>query len=230
MSSPEKRLLILIIAYYAERTLREVLERIPYSIFQEYDCEILIVDDASGDRTFEIGRTYQIEHREIRLTVLRNEYNQGYGGNQKVGYSYAIREGFDLVAILHGDATYAPEALPRLLAPLRDGEVDTIIGSRFRPSSRVLDKMPLYKLVGNRILTTAQNALLRTNFSDLHSGYRVYSVEALQKVRFQLNSNGFTFDTEIILQLLNARLRIKELPVPAYHGAEIGLSNGMRCA
>src|SRR5438874_13789733 len=148
MSSPEKRLLILIIAYYAERTLREVLERIPYSIFQEYDCEILIVDDASGDRTFEIGRTYQIEHREIRLTVLRNEYNQGYGGNQKVGYSYAIRERFDFVAMVHGDGQYAPEELPRLVEPLDEGRADAVFGSRMLTRLGALKGgMPLYKFV-----------------------------------------------------------------------------------
>jgi glycosyltransferase involved in cell wall biosynthesis len=229
MGSSKQRLLIFVIAYYAEATLRRVLERIPSSIFDEYDCELLVVDDASSDRTFEIGRMYQIEHREIRMTVLRNEYNQGYGGDQKVGYSYAIREGFDFVAILHGDGTYAPEELPRLVAPLRDGEADAVLGSRMISAFGGMP-MPLYKLAGNRILTAVQNVLLGTRFTDLHSGYRVYSVEALETIRFQLNTNDFHFDTEIVLQLLNARVRIRELPVPIYHGAEIGPLNGVRYA
>ncbi|MGE3178695.1 MAG: glycosyltransferase, partial [Vicinamibacterales bacterium] len=96
------RLLVFVIAYYAEETLSSVLERIPRAVFDEYDCEVLVVDDASGDRTSEIGRGYRAVHPEIRMTVLRNEFNQGYGGNQKVGYAYAIREGFDYVAMVHG--------------------------------------------------------------------------------------------------------------------------------
>src|SRR5437762_10440323 len=103
----QRRLLIFVIAYYAESTLRAVLERIPPSVFVEYDCEVLIVDDASEDRTLEIGREYRQSHPEIRMTVLRNEYNQGYGGNQKVGYAFAIKEGFDFVAMVHGDGQYA---------------------------------------------------------------------------------------------------------------------------
>ena len=90
-----------------------MLERIPRSIFDDYDCEVLVVDDASGDRTFEIGASTGGRIRRSRMTVLRNEYNQGYGGNQKVGYAFAIREGFDFVAMVHGDGQYAPEELPR---------------------------------------------------------------------------------------------------------------------
>src|SRR5437868_14328589 len=101
MSGSRHRLLIFIVAYRAESTLRRVLERIPSRIFDDYDCEVLVIDDASSDRTFDIGRKFQIEHREIPMTVLRNEYNQGYGGNQKVGYTYAIREEFDFVAMLY---------------------------------------------------------------------------------------------------------------------------------
>src|ERR1043166_5729204 len=122
MASPKrKKLLIFVIAYQAEATLKRVLERIPATIFERFDCEILVVDDASHDRTFAIGREYKEAHPEIRMTVLRNEHNQGYGGNQKVGYSYAIAEGFEWVAMVHGDGQYAPEELPRLMQPLVDG-------------------------------------------------------------------------------------------------------------
>src|SRR3954465_15488664 len=119
-ASPRQKLLIFVIACYAEATLKRVLERIPAEIFQRFDCEVLVVDDASEDRTFAIGREYKEAHPEVRMTVLRNQYNQGYGGNQKVGYSYAITEGFDLVAMVHGDGQYAPEELPRLAQPLVD--------------------------------------------------------------------------------------------------------------
>ena len=228
MSRSKPRLLIFVIAYYAESTLRRVLERIPASIFDDYDCEMLVVDDASSDRTFEIGRTYQREHREVAMTVLRNEYNQGYGGNQKVGYAYAIREGFDFVAMVHGDGQYAPEELPNLVAPLRHDEADAVFGSRMMTAMGALrGGMPLYKYVGNRVLSTAQNALLGTRFTEFHSGYRIYSVAALRKIRFQLNSNDFEFDTEIILQFLQAGLRIRELPIPTYYGTEICRVNGI---
>src|SRR5262249_28100509 len=129
-SPTQQRLLIFVIAYYAESTLRKVLERIPSTIFEQYDCEVLVVDDGSEDRTFAIGREYKEHHPEIRMTVLRNEYNQGYGGNQKVGYTYAVAEGFDFVAMLHGDGQYAPEELPRLMEPLRLGVADAVFGSR----------------------------------------------------------------------------------------------------
>jgi glycosyltransferase involved in cell wall biosynthesis len=204
------RLLIFVIAYQAEETLRTVLERIPAEIFQLLDCEILVVDDASKDRTFEIGCSYRDGHPEIPLTVLRNEYNQGYGGNQKVGYAFAIAHDFDFVAMVHGDGQYAPEELPKLVRPLIEGTADAVFGSRMMSRFGALrGGMPLYKFVGNKILTSAQNALLGTQLSEFHSGYRIYAVSALKSIPFKLNSNDFHFDTEIIIQLLNARLRIK---------------------
>jgi glycosyltransferase involved in cell wall biosynthesis len=225
------RLLVFVIAYYAEDTLTTVLERIPRSMFEDYDCHVLVVDDASGDRTNEVGRAYRRAHPEIAMTVLRNEFNQGYGGNQKVGYAFAIREGYDLVAMVHGDGQYAPEELPTLVAPLRDGMADAVFGSRMMSRFGALrGGMPLYKFIGNRILTWTQNRLLGTRLTEFHSGYRVYSVAALRRIAYRLNANGFHFDTEIILQLLNARQRIVELPIPTYYGTEISRVNGLRYA
>src|SRR4051794_38591231 len=110
MSDPRRRprLLVFIVAYYAEWTLASVLERIPEQVFAEYDCEVLVVDDASDDRTFALAQEYGRAHPGIRLTALRNGRNQGYGGNQKVGYTYAAEHGFDLVVLVHGDGQYAP--------------------------------------------------------------------------------------------------------------------------
>jgi glycosyltransferase involved in cell wall biosynthesis len=225
------RLLVFVIAYYAEDTLAGVLDRIPRSIFQDYDCEVLVVDDGSEDRTHEIGRAYRRAHPDIPLTVLRNEFNQGYGGNQKVGYAYAIRERFDFVCMLHGDGQYAPEELPRLVAPLRDGAADAVFGSRMMTRFGALKGgMPLYKFAGNRILTTLQNLLLGTRLTEFHSGYRAYSVAALETIPYRLNSNVFHFDTEIIIQLLNAGRRIVELPIPTYYGNEICRVNGLKYA
>jgi glycosyltransferase involved in cell wall biosynthesis len=231
VTAQKPKLLIFVIAYYAESTLRSVLERVPRSVFDRYECEILVVDDASEDRTFAIGREYQLSHPEIRMTVLRNEYNQGYGGNQKVGYTYAIAHGFDFVAMVHGDGQYAPEELPRLLEPLRTSEADAVFGSRMMDRFGALKGgMPLYKYIGNKILTTTQNGILGTNLSEFHSGYRIYSVKILEAIPYRLNSNDFHFDTEVIIQLLNAGAKIRELPIPTYYGDEICRVNGMKYA
>ena len=225
------KLLVFVIAYYAESTLKLVLERIPRSVFDDYECEVLVVDDASEDRTFAIGHDYQRSHPEIRMTVLRNEHNQGYGGNQKVGYAYAIAHGFDFVAMVHGDGQYAPEELPRLLEPLRAGQADAVFGSRMMDRFGALKGgMPLYKYAGNKVLTTVQNAMLGTQLSEFHSGYRIYSVKTLERIPYRLNSNDFHFDTEVIIQLLNAGARIQELPIPTYYGDEICRVNGMKYA
>jgi glycosyltransferase involved in cell wall biosynthesis len=197
MPARKPRVIVFIVAYQAESTLNAVLERIPESLFSDYDCSILVVDDASADRTVTVGQAYKQAHPEIPLTVLKNEYNQGYGGNQKVGYTYAIAEGADAVALLHGDAQYAPEELPNLLAPVCRGEADAVFGSRMlEPFAALKGGMPLYKYVGNRILSTVQNRLLRSQLSEFHSGYRVYSVPLLKRLHFKLNSNDFHFDSE----------------------------------
>ncbi len=231
-AKPQKpRLLVFVISYFAESTLKTVLDRIPKKIFEDYDAEVLIVDDASTDRTFEIGHDYRNENPHLPITVLRNEFNQGYGGNQKVGYTFAIQRGFDFVAMVHGDGQYAPEALPALMEPFRRGEADAVFGSRMLETFGALKGgMPLYKFVGNKVLTRLQNAMLGTKLSEFHSGYRIYSAKTLASLPYRLNSNDFHFDTEIIIQLLNARARIVELPIPTYYGDEICRVNGMKYA
>ena len=231
LPSAKQRLLIFVIAYRAEKTLTGVLSRIPPTIFEGFDCEILVVDDASTDRTFEIGHEWKSDHPEIRMTVLRNDYNQGYGGNQKVGYTYAIENGFDFVAMVHGDGQYAPEELPRLMEPLATGKADAVLGSRMMEKGAARKGgMPLYKYVGNRILTGLQNFLLSASLSEYHSGYRLFAVSTLKALPFRLNANDFHFDTEIIIQLLNGGFRVAELPIPTYYGDEICYVDGIRYA
>src|SRR6185503_396511 len=222
------RVLIFIVAYNAERTIEGVLARIPASLSDEYEVEILAIDDSSADRTFEIGQRIKTTGSlPFPLHVLFNPRNQGYGGNQKIGYHYAIKNKFDFVALLHGDGQYAPEALPELLRPLSLGDADAVFGSRLLSRGAALKGgMPLYKFVGNRILSWLQNRLLHSHLSEFHSGYRLYSVTALEKLPFDRNTNDFHFDTEIIIQLLNTGQRIKELPIPTYYGDEICHVNG----
>jgi glycosyltransferase involved in cell wall biosynthesis len=225
------RLCVFVIAYHAEATLRRVLDRIPRGVFDTFDCEVLIVDDASVDRTYQIGSEYRDAHPDLPITVLQNPVNKGYGGNQKVGYAYAIERGFDIVAMLHGDGQYAPEELPRLLLPLARGEADAVFGSRMMERFAALrGGMPLYKFVGNKVLTKVENLLLGTQLSEFHSGYRIYSVSALQSLPLELNSDEFDFDTEIIIQLLNGQFRIVELPIPTFYGDEISRVNGLKYA
>src|SRR5690348_6495568 len=158
----KQRVLVFVVAYNAETTIGEVLARIPAQLGHEYELEILVIDDASQDRTFERGAAIEQSNAlPFPLTVLRNPDNQGYGGNQKIGYHYALQNRFDFVALLHGDGQYAPECLPQLLAPLRAGEADAVFGSRMlEPGAARRGGMPLYKFVGNRILTWLENRLL----------------------------------------------------------------------
>lgn len=233
MTSQKKpRVLIFVVAYNAERTIESVLSRIPVSLADEYEVEILAIDDSSRDRTFEIGHKIEMSGAlRFPLRVLFNPVNQGYGGNQKIGYHFAIKNNFDFVALLHGDGQYAPEVLPELLKPLDQGVADAVFGSRMlnRGAARK-GGMPLYKFIGNKILTSIQNHLLRTNLSEFHSGYRVYSVAALKKLPFDRNTHDFHFDTEIIIQLIKAGMRIHETAIPTYYGDEICHVNGIKYA
>jgi glycosyltransferase involved in cell wall biosynthesis len=220
------RIGIVIVAYNAVSTLARVLDRIPDS-FAPQIAGVLVSDDASQDSTFLVGLGYQ-QLSDLPLTVIRQERNLGYGGNQKAAYRWAIEHDLDIVVLLHGDGQYAPEELPRIVQPLLDGECDAVLGSRMmeRGAAR-RGGMPTYKFVGNRILTTYQNAVMGTELSEWHSGYRAYRVAALREIPFETNHDGFDFDTQIIIQLVEAGKRIVEVPIPTYYGDEICYVNGL---
>ena len=229
---PHQRVLIFVVAYNARTTLPWVLDRIPAEL-RNPDVEVLVIDDSSPDDTFRTGIDYIQRHADagLKVTILRNPENQGYGGNQKLGYRYALDHGFDHVALVHGDGQYAPEKLPELLAPLLAGEADAVFGSRMlRRQDALRGGMPIYKWLGNQVLTRFQNRLLGSTLSEFHSGYRLYSARALRRVPFERNTNDFHFDTEIIVQLHLAGQRIRELPIPTYYGDEVCRVNGMKYA
>ena len=231
MTTPRQpRVLVFIVAYHAESTIIDVLRRIPE--LPGCETEVLIIDDCSADATYALSEKVRLSGAyRHRLTVLANPANQGYGGNQKLGYHYAIENGFDFVALVHGDGQYAPEMLPEVLAPLLRGEAEVVLGSRMlTPGGARRGGMPLYKRLGNRLLTWYQNRVLRSRLSEFHTGYKAYSTAVLRRIPFELNSNVFHFDTEIIIQLLRARARITEIPIPTHYGDEICRVNGPRYA
>ncbi len=226
-----KRIGIIVVAYNAASTLAKVLDRIPRDFIPRI-TQILICDNASEDQTYLVGLGYkQVDGRKLPLEVLRNPKNVGYGGNQKIGYEWAIEHELDIVVLLHADGQYAPEMLPEIVAPLELGDADAVFGSRMMtPGGARKGGMPMYKVIGNKVLSTIENRLAGTNLSEWHSGYRAYSVAALRDVPFQRNSNEYDFDTEIIIQFHEAGKRIMEIPMPTYYGDEISYVNGPRYA
>jgi glycosyltransferase involved in cell wall biosynthesis len=225
------RVAVFVVAYNAEAHIRETLRRIPQALRDLLQC-IYVFDDRSKDGTIEAAR--QLQDEIPKLQVFTTPTNQGYGGNQKLGYRYAIEQDFDVVVLLHGDGQYAPEVLPRLLAPFADPDIAAVFGSRMMvPGAARHGGMPFYKRVGNRILTTLQNSLLRARLSEFHSGYRAYRVAALRRIPFRYNTNDFHFDTEIIVQLFGTGQKIREVPIPTYYGDEIcnvdGVAYGVNC-
>lgn len=225
----ENRVAVFIVAYNASRHIEKVLNRIPKNISENL-AEIFLIDDSSSDDTVSIASNAMWSSSCAPLRVFRTPFNQGYGGNQKIGYSYAIQRDFDIVVLLHGDGQYAPEALPFILAHYSD-DVDAVFGSRFINAGDALKGgMPLYKFIGNRILTGIQNYFVRGSLSEWHSGYRSYRTSLLKRIPFSYNSNDFDFDAEIIIQTLGVRATIKEVPIPTFYGDEICYVNGVKYA
>jgi glycosyltransferase involved in cell wall biosynthesis len=224
------RIGILVVAYNAESTLEATLDRIPFD-FRERIEEIIVADDASGDDTFGAGVRWRTSNPGLKTTVIRHVENRGYGGNQKSGYQLAIDRGLDIIVMLHADGQYAPECLPAMVQPIIDGRADAVFGSRMlEPGAARAGGMPMYKFVGNRILTSVENRLLGTDLSEFHSGYRAYSVAALADIPFAENTDDFDFDTQIIVQLVDAGKSIVEIPIPTYYGDEICYVNGLKYA
>jgi glycosyltransferase involved in cell wall biosynthesis len=220
---------VIVVAYNAATTLAETLSRLPSSFVETVD-HVLVCDDASTDGTYEVGLRFQ-SGSTLPLTVIRHQQNLGYGGNQKTGYQWAAERGLDVVVLLHGDGQYAPECIEGVVGPLLSGEADAVFGSRMMERGRArAGGMPRYKYIGNKILTRFQNRLSGLQLTEWHSGYRAYRVDALEDLDFASYSDGFDFDTEIILGLHQLGKRIVEVPIPTYYGDEICYVNGMKYA
>jgi glycosyltransferase involved in cell wall biosynthesis len=190
-------------AYNAALTLEDTFRRIPGGYYDE----VILVDDHSRDDTTERARA-------LNLKAIRHPHNVGYGGNQKTCYMEALRDGADIVIMLHPDGQYDPAIIPEMIRPIAEGRADMVLGSRMmQPGGAKAGGMPLWKRVANRFLTTVENMAMRRTFSECHTGYRAYSRRFLETIPFLRNSNGFVFDTEVIFQAVHFGLPVAEVPI-----------------
>jgi glycosyltransferase involved in cell wall biosynthesis len=208
------KVVVVMPAYNAAKTLRITYQDIPH---QRVDG-IILVDDGSTDETLAVAR-------ELNLTAFVHARNFGYGANQKTCYTEALKDGADIVVMLHPDYQYDPTLLPDLVGPIENGEADVVLGSRFLMGSVMKQGMPWWKYVSNRFLTKVENVVLGWNLSEYHTGYRAYSRQVLEELPFLLNSDKFVFDQEILVQAAERRFRIKEVPVPTKYFPEASSAN-----
>src|SRR5262249_40239430 len=213
--TPENlKIIVTMPAYNAAKTLLKTFEEIPKGVVSE----VILVDDCSQDDTVEVGS-------KLNLKVISHPHNVGYGGNQKTCYLEALRDGADIIIMLHPDYQYDPRKVPEMIAPIIRGEADIVLGSRFLGGGALRGGMPMYKFISNRFLTTMQNLILGTHLSEFHTGYRAYSRKFLETVPFLRNSISFVFDAEILCQAVYFGFRISEIPVETRYFPEASSIN-----
>lgn len=226
----KQKVLIFIVCFNDEKSIERLLQKIPNEILDGslFDTELLIIDNHSSDRTFFAARDFADGRPDLKFVILYNPKSRGYGANQKIGFRYAIDHGFDAIVLLHGDNRYPPNHLPEMLNPILRNGADAVLGSRMINRRKALKEgMPLYKWLGNCVLSFAQNMILKSRLSEFHSGYRAYRVKALASVPFEHNSDGFDFDTDIIIQLLDTGKQFTEVAVPTFYGSELAGAHGL---
>ena len=220
---------ILVVAYNAESTIKETISRIPKT-FHNSIYEILISDDKSIDSTTYVANQLKY-NTDLPIKVVTQPLNLGYGGNQKFGYFWAMENNWDIVVLLHADGQYAPEFIEKIIDPIVKENCDVVFGSRMIDKKRALQGgMPMYKWIGNQVLTKIQNLLTNQTFSEWHSGYRAYRISMLRQIPLNKLNNGFRFDTQIILELIKLRAKFKEIPIPTFYGDEVSHVNGLEYA
>jgi glycosyltransferase involved in cell wall biosynthesis len=196
-------------AYRATRTIPDVVEEMPVRAADR----ALLVDDASGDETADVA----LEHG---LEVLRHPANRGYGAGQKSGYARALRDGADVVVMVHADNQYDPGLLNEMVEPILEGRADMVIGSRLLEDRAIAGGMPRWKWVGNRLLTGIENRAFGVRFSEYHTGYRAFSAPLLRSIAFLRNSDEFVFDQQIFAQVIARDARVVEIPIPTRYFRE----------
>src|SRR5260370_12968359 len=213
-----KKVVVVMPAYNAERTLEKTVAEIPTSV-----DEVIVVDDRSNDRTVEIAR-------ELGLRTLVHPQNRGYGGNQKTCYAEALRAGADIVVMVHPDYQSTPKLVPALAHCISSGLYDVALGSRILGGRSIEGGMPRYKYVANRLLTAAENLLLREKLSEYHTGYRAFSRRVLLTLPLNENEDGFVFDNQMLVQSIYFGFRIAEITCPTAYfdeASSIGLLRSM---
>jgi glycosyltransferase involved in cell wall biosynthesis len=207
---PDKpKVVVVMPAYNAAKTLRITYDAIP----KDDVDHVILVDDGSRDETLQIAR-------DLSLEVFVHARNYGYGGNQKTCYTEALKAGADIVVMLHPDYQYDPTLLPNVVAPIKSGTADVVLGSRLLAGDVVRQGMPWWKFLGNRFLTGIQNWVLERKLTEYHTGYRAFSRRVLEEIPFLLNSDNFVFDQEVLVQAIHLGFRIQEVPVSTRYFAE----------
>jgi glycosyltransferase involved in cell wall biosynthesis len=210
-----KKVIVVMPAYNAAKTLERTLDDIP----RDWVDEIILTDDASRDGTAELAR-------KLGLRVFIHKENRGYGGNQKTCYREALKLGGDIMVMVHPDHQYDPRVIPHLILPLLNEECDAVFGSRMLGGRPLEGGMPKWKYLANIFLTAFENATFYMYLTEYHSGLRAYSRRYLETVKFDLNSDDFVFDSEIIAQGVIHKMRIREIPIETRYfeeASKIGL-------
>jgi glycosyltransferase involved in cell wall biosynthesis len=214
MKNRNKKVIVIMPAYNAEKTLERTIKDIPKDLAEE----IILTDDCSQDGTVELAK-------KLGIRVFVHKKNMGYGANQKTCYAEALKLGGEIIVMVHPDHQYNPTVLPQLIRPLLDEECDAVFGSRMLGGRPLEGGMPKWKYLANIFLTALENAVFYMYLTEYHSGLRAYSRKYLEKVKYQLNSNDFVFDSEIIAQGVIHNMRIKEIPIETRYfeeASEIG--------
>jgi glycosyltransferase involved in cell wall biosynthesis len=212
----EKRLIVVLPAYNAEKTLKATVLEIPDIV-----DEIILVDDRSSDRTAAVAR-------QLGLTVIEHNRNLGYGGNQKTCYANALARNADIIVMIHPDYQYSPLLITPIASMIAVGAYDLVLGSRMLGDGAISGGMPRYKYIANRALTMFQNLFLGAHLSEYHTGFRAYSAELLRLLPLQHNSDDFVFDNQILAQCLLLKARIGEISCPTRYFAEASSINFTR--
>jgi glycosyltransferase involved in cell wall biosynthesis len=213
-----KKIVVVLPAYNAEKTLEITYHEIPLEIVDD----VVLVDDCSTDRTVEVGKSLGIKH------IIRHEINKGYGGNQKTCYRKALELNADIVIMLHPDYQYTPKLLHSLSYIIANEVYPVVLASRILGRGAKSGGMPKYKYVANRFLTFFENLLIGQKLSEYHTGYRAFSKEVLDKINFDANSDDFVFDNQMISQIFMAGFEIAEITCPTKYFKEASSINFQR--
>lgn len=210
-----KKIIVVLPSYNAEKTITQTYNEIPFDIVDD----IIFVDDASSDNSVKIAKQLGIKH------IIEHKKNTGYGGNQKSCYNKALELNADIVIMLHPDYQYTPLLIPSMANLISSGLYHVVLGSRILGKGAIKGGMPKYKYVANRFLTLFQNILIDQKLSEYHTGYRAFSKEVLQKINYNINSNDFVFDNQMLSQIIYSGYEIAEISCPTKYFDEASSIN-----